>query len=282
MLLFDHAMRRFALPIVCVRFERERGTGMRRRIDWVSFVVIGLVAGFMSGLFGVGGGIIVVPLLIGLAGFDQKRAAGTSLAAIVPTSIAGVVSYALHGDVVWLAGLVLCVGSIAGAQLGSHLLHKLPKKAVQWAFIAFLIAVIVSMFFVIPSRDAEIHLNGFSIVGLIALGLVVGILSGILGIGGGAVIVPMLILVFGASDLVAKGTSLAIMIPTAISGTIGNVRRRNVDLPAAITIGLCACLTTALGAIVAGAIDPVLANILFAVFLAAIAVQLSVRAIRSR
>lgn len=138
------------------------------------------------------------------------------------------------------------------------------------------------MFFVIPSRDADIHLDALSVIGLIVLGLFVGVLSGILGIGGGAVIVPMLILLFGASDLVAKGTSLAVMIPTAISGTIGNARRRNVDLAAAITVGVSACVTTSLGAVLAGAIDPMVGNILFACFLVFIAVQMTVRTIRGR
>ncbi|WP_166982195.1 sulfite exporter TauE/SafE family protein [Paramicrobacterium fandaimingii] len=255
---------------------------MRRRVDWLWFVVIGLIAGFMSGLFGVGGGILIVPLLITLAGFGQKRAAGTSLAAIVPTSLAGVITYAIHGDLALIAAAVLAVGSIIGAQIGSLLLHRLPKNVVQWAFIVFVLIIVVSLFFVVPSREADIHLGALSIIGLLVLGLAVGILSGILGIGGGAVIVPMLILLFGASDLVAKGTSLAVMIPTAISGTIGNSRRRNVDIPAALTIGLCACLTTSLGALVAVAIDPMLGNILFAVFLLIIAIQLSVKAIRSR
>lgn len=255
---------------------------MRRRIDWAWFALIGAIAGFLSGLFGVGGGIIIVPLLITLAKFDPKRAAGTSLAAIVPTAITGVVSYAVHGDVAWVVAVVLCLGSITGAQLGSLLLHRLPKRVVQSVFIVFLLAVIVSMFFVIPSRDAVIELTVPSVIGLIVLGLVVGVLSGILGIGGGAVIVPMLILIFGASDLTAKGTSLAVMIPTAISGTIGNVRRRNVELGAALTVGVCASVTTSLGALLAGAIDPMVGNILFAAFLVVIAIQLSIRALRGR
>lgn len=254
---------------------------MRRRSEWLWFVLIGLTAGFLSGLFGVGGGILMVPLLVALATFDHRKAAGTSLAAIVPISIAGVVSYAVHGDVAWVVALVLCLGSVVGAQLGSHLLHRLPKAAVQWAFIVFVLAIVVSMFFVIPSRDAEIHLGVGPVIGLVVLGLVVGVLSGILGIGGGAVIVPMLILLFGSSDLVAKGTSLAVMIPTALSGTLGNALRRNVDIGAAITVGLSACVTTALGALVSRAIDPMLGNILFAALLVFIAVQMAVRAIRA-
>ena len=252
----------------------------RRSSDWLAFVLIGLAAGFLSGLFGVGGGILIVPALVLAARFDQRLAAGTSLAAIVPTSLVGVVSYAVTGNVDWIVALILAAGAVIGAQIGTLLLATLPKRAVQWGFIVFLMVVIVSLFLVVPSRDAAVDLNPLVIVGLVVMGLVVGVLSGLLGIGGGVVIVPVLILLFGASDLMAKGTSLLVMVPTAISGTFGNARRKNVDLPAAAVIGVSACATTALGALAAAAVTPFVANILFAVFLAAVGVQLVVRALR--
>src|SRR5690606_12152476 len=177
----------------------------------------------------------------------------------------------------WIAAALLAAGAIVGAQLGSHLLDRLPRRALRWAFIAFLVVVIVSLFVVIPSRDATIAITAGTGVGLVALGLLTGVLSGLLGIGGGAVVVPMLILLFGASDLVAKGTSLLMMIPTALSGTIGNMVRKNVDLPAAAVIGVSACTTTALGAIVAGVLTPQAANLLFAAFLVAVVAQLVVK-----
>jgi uncharacterized membrane protein YfcA len=134
---------------------------------------------------------------------------------------------------------------------------------------------------VVPARDAEIDYTVWSSIGLVVLGLVTGILSGLLGIGGGVVVVPLLIVLFGASDLAAKGTSLLMMIPTGISGSIGNLRRGNIDLVAAGVIGLAACTTTALGALIAAIIPPSLGTILFAVFLIAVGIQLTVRAIRS-
>ena len=100
--------------------------------------------------------------------------------------------------------------------------------------------------------------------------------------GGGIIVVPVLVLIFGASDLVAKGTSLLMMIPTAVSGTIGNIRRRNTDLRAAALIGVAACTTTALGAWIATIVDPLVGNILFAAFLTFIAVQMALRAIRAQ
>ncbi|RBY82274.1 sulfite exporter TauE/SafE family protein, partial [Blastococcus sp. TF02A-30] len=118
--------------------------------------------------------------------------------------------------------------------------------------------------------------------GLAALGLVTGVLAGLLGVGGGIIVVPALLLLFGTSDLEAKGTSLLMMIPTAISGTIGNLRRRNVDLVAAALVGGAACTTTALGAWLATLVDPFVGNVLFAAFLVFIAVQMALRAIRGR
>ncbi|KAA9107689.1 sulfite exporter TauE/SafE family protein [Microbacterium rhizomatis] len=243
---------------------------------------IGLAAGLLSGLFGVGGGTVIVPLLVLLLKFDQRLAAGTSLAAIVPTATVGVISYALHGSVAWIPAVILAVGAVIGAQIGTWLLPRISQTALRWGFVAFLAVVIVTLFVVVPSRDATLDLTVLTIIGLIALGLVTGVLAGLLGVGGGVVVVPALMLLFGTSDLIAKGTSLLMMIPTALSGTIGNVRRRNVDLLAAVLVGAAACTTTALGAWIATLVDPLLGNILFAAFLTFIAVQMAIRAVRGR
>jgi len=249
---------------------------------FLTCILVGLIAGLMSGLFGVGGGTVIVPLLVLLLGFDQRRAAGTSLAAIVPTATVGVISYAVHGSVAWIPALILAAGAVVGAQIGTWLLPKLSQVALRWAFVGFLAVVIVSLFVVIPSRDAGLPLTVLSIIGLVVLGVITGILAGLLGVGGGIIVVPALMLLFGTSDLIAKGTSLLMMIPTAISGTVGNLRRSNVDLPAAAAVGLAACTTTALGAWIATLVDPFVGNILFAAFLVFIAVQMGMRAVRSR
>ncbi|MDT3315508.1 sulfite exporter TauE/SafE family protein [Microbacterium sp. KSW4-11] len=242
---------------------------------------IGLLAGLMSGMFGVGGGTVIVPLLLTLLVFDQKRAAGTSLAAIVPTAAVGVVSYAAVGAVAWVPALILAGAAVVGAQIGTWLLARLPQNAIRWGFIAFLVVVIVMLFIVVPSREAELPLTWLTGTGLAVLGVFTGVMAGLLGVGGGVIVVPALMFLFGTSDLVAKGTSLLMMIPTAISGTIGNLRRHNVDLVAAGVIGVAACTTTALGAWLATLVDPFTANVLFAVYLTFIAAQLSIKAVRA-
>lgn len=249
---------------------------------FLTCVGIGLLAGLLSGLFGVGGGTVIVPFLVLFLTFNQRLAAGTSLAAIVPTAAVGVISYALHDSVAWIPGLLLAAGAVVGAQIGTWMLPRLSLTVLRWAFVGFLVAVIVSLFLVIPSREAELLLTWLSGIGLVVLGVVTGVMSGLIGVGGGIVVVPALMLLFGTSDLIAKGTSLLMMIPTAVSGTIGNLRRGNVDLVAAAVVGVAACTTTALGAWVATLVDPFVANVMFAAYLVVIAVQLAVRAIRGR
>ncbi|MFS0895424.1 sulfite exporter TauE/SafE family protein [Microbacterium sp. 179-I 3D3 NHS] len=249
---------------------------------YLTFIGIGLLAGLLSGLFGVGGGTVIVPLLVLLLGFDQRLAAGTSLAAIVPTATVGVISYAVSGSVAWIPALILAAGAVVGAQIGTRLLPRISQTALRWGFVGFLVVVIVSLFLVIPSRDAVFELTWLSGLALLAVGVGTGVLAGLIGVGGGVIVVPVLMLAFGTSDLAAKGTSLLMMIPTAISGTIGNLRHRNVDLRAALAIGLCACTTTALGAWLATIVDPALGNLLFAAYLVVIAVQMALKAIRGR
>lgn len=249
---------------------------------YLMFIIIGLLAGLLSGLFGVGGGTVIVPLLVLLVHFDQRLSAGTSLAAIVPTASVGVISYALHESVAWIPALLLAAGAVLGAQIGTRLLPRISQTALRWGFIGFLVIVIISLFLVFPSRHDSFALDWANGAGLVLLGVFTGVISGLIGVGGGVIVVPALMLTFGMSDLEAKGTSLLTMIPTALSGTVGNLRHRNVDLVAALIVGVAACVTTALGAWVATLLDPVVANLLFAAYLVAIAVQLAIKAVRMR
>lgn len=249
---------------------------------YAAFIGIGLLAGLLSGLFGVGGGTVIVPLLVLLLAFDQRLAAGTSLAAIVPTAAVGVISYAASGSVAWIPALILAAGAVVGAQIGTRLLPRISQTALRWGFVGFLAIVIVSLFLVIPSRDAVFELTWLTGAALVAVGIGTGVLAGLIGVGGGVIVVPVLMLAFGTSDLVAKGTSLLMMIPTALSGTVGNLRNRNVDLLAALLIGVSACTTTALGAWLATIVDPTVGNLLFAAYLVVIAVQMGIKAVRGR
>jgi uncharacterized protein len=112
----------------------------------VRLVLIGLVAGFFSALFGVGGGIVIVPLLLLVFAFEARVATATSLAAIGVTAVSGVVAYAFHGDIrVGYAALVglPAAASVAGA---TALQQRLKTRTVELAFAVFLVAVAVWLF----------------------------------------------------------------------------------------------------------------------------------------
>ncbi|KRC61006.1 hypothetical protein ASE14_08630 [Agromyces sp. Root81] len=252
-----------------------------RRASWLRLALIGAVGGLLSGAFGVGGGILMVPLFVTFAGMDQRRASATSLAAIVPTAIVGSIVYFANGEVALIPALFVAAGGIIGSWIGARLLRRLPLGWLRWMFIALLVAVAIRMLLVVPERAvAGVELDALTIIGMVALGLVIGVASGLFGIGGGLVMVPAFILFFGMSDLVAKGTSLAVMIPTAISGTVTNARGGVVDLRAGIIAGIAATVASFGGVAIAHLMSPEWSNWLFAALVVIAAVQLSVRAIR--
>jgi hypothetical protein len=225
----------------------------------------------------------MVPLLIMLAGMDQRRASATSLAAIVPAAVAGSAAYFASGEIDLLAGLLVAIGGILGAWIGTWLLRTLSLGWLRWLFIALLIAVAVRMVLFVPVRaDGIIDLDIVSTLGLLGLGIVIGIASGLFGIGGGVIMVPAFIALFGMSDLVAKGTSLAAMIPTAMSGTVMNARAGIVDLRVALVVGLAATVASFGGVAIAFLLSPEWSAWLFAALMVIAAVQLTVRAIRLR
>ncbi len=245
-------------------------------------LLVGVLGGFFSGALGVGGGIIMVPLLLTLLRLDQRRAAATSLAAIVLSSISGAATYAVAGHTDVVAGLLLGAGGVVGSLIGTRLLKVLPIAILRWGFIALLVVIAVRMFLVVPDRAADIEFSVAIGIGLVVAGLVMGILAGMFGIGGGVLIVPILIAIFGVSDLVAKGTSLLAMIPISITGSIANIRNRLLQPLDGLVIGVAALLASFGGAAVAFIMPPWLSSLIFGLFVTATAIQLTYRAIKQR
>ncbi|WP_233188183.1 sulfite exporter TauE/SafE family protein [Actinomyces qiguomingii] len=234
---------------------------------WPAIIAIGLGAGFLAGLFGVGGGLVLVPALVAFAGMDQRRASATSLIAIVPTSIVGAVSYAVQGQVSPVAAVLLMTGSLTGAQIGVRLLHTLPGRVLPWFFVGFVLLVIVSQQIMTPVRDAELTLTLISGAALVGVGMAAGVMSGLVGVGGGAVIVPGTQLALGIGDLLARGTSLVVILPTALSGSITNLRHGVADIRVGVAVGIASATASPLGSVTAGAVSPRTGSVLFNLFL---------------
>lgn len=250
------------------------------RAHWLVFAVIGLIGGLLFGTLGAGGGVIMVPLLLMVARLDHRQAVATSLFAVIPTAIAGSASYLAAGHLDLLAAVLIGAGGIGGSLLGAKLLRVIPLVWLRWLFIALLVGFLFRLIFTSPDRGAHLDLDIGLAIGLVLLGFVTGIASGLFGIGGGVILVPVLIGVLGAGDLVAKGTSLLAMIPTSTAGTVANLRAGLVTARDGIAIGAGAALGAVAGSLVAFVIPPRLSVILFAALLLIVTVQLVIRAVR--
>ena len=224
----------------------------------------------------------MVPLLTTFAKLNQRVASATSLAAIVPTSIVGSFAYLASGEVDLVAAAVVSVGAIVGALIGSVLLKRIPLTLLRWLFIAFILLVAVRLFFITPQRGETIDLNLAIAVQYVILGLAMGILSALFGIGGGIIAVPAFISVFAISDLVAKGTSLAVMIPTSTVGTVSNWRAGSVDVRAGLVLGVAATVASIPGAALALILPARLSTILFGALLILVAAQMTFKALNAR
>ena len=248
--------------------------GKRARPPWL-LLVVGLAAGFIAGLFGVGGGIFIAPGLMLLGGFPQRAAHGTSLATSALFAAAGVVAYALNDAVDVFAALLIFAGSGLGVLAGVELLNRVRVRTLQVAFVLLLAVTAGRMLAGTPEAAGELSLTVAAAFALAGCGVLVGLVAGLMGVGGGVIVVPALVLLFELGDVTAKGTSLLVVLPTAIVGTLRNLRHDNVDLRGALLIGTGGMLSAFGGGLLAGVIAPEVSAWLFAGLLMIIALRLA-------
>lgn len=238
---------------------------------------LGVVVGIMSGLFGIGGGALAVPGMLWL-GLTQHSAHATSLAAIVLTAAAAAVPFTLDGAVHPLATVILLAGSMVGVSLGAGLMHRVPERRLRIVFVAFLVVVALRM---LAGIDVAVEghvppLDAARLVALSAVGLATGLASSVLGVGGGLVLVPALVVGFGFSQHAAEGTSLAVIVPTALLGAARHTRRGYTHWRIGLTVGLGGIAGGVGGAMLALALEGLLLQRLFAAFLIVMAIRLAI------
>jgi uncharacterized membrane protein YfcA len=261
----------------CPSTVAAMGTGAaditgRRRVALAA--AVGLVAGFLSGMFGVGGGILIVPALVLALGFEQRLAHGTSLAAVLPIATSGLVAFAVEDKVDWRVGAVLALGAIVGAVVGTYALHLLPHRTLTIAFAVLLIATAVRLLIDHSEAAGREPLSVAGVIALVGVGVIAGALAGLLGVGGGIVLVPAMVVLFGIPGAVAKGTSLLVIIPTSVMGTLRNRKRDNADLRAAAAVGLAGVASGFPAGLIAAHLDETVSNVLFAILLLIVTARL--------
>jgi len=209
---------------------------------------LGWAIGVLTGLFGVGGGFLITPVLIVAFGIDESLAVGSSLSLIIGTGAAGLARHARLGNVEPKSMLVLGGGAVAGAVLGTELHVYLRASLGLAGPVGFPVAMrglyvvllVVTGWLVLrgsaerggrrsllqrlplpPRVDLpRASLTGVSLFGMSLVGVFVGVVSGLLGVGGGVLFMPILLLVVGLSAHQAVGTSLGVVLFASVAGTI--------------------------------------------------------------
>src|SRR5437899_1627237 len=239
-------------------------------------LAIGLLTGLAGGLLGVGGGFVMVPAMVYLLKTPQREANGTSLAVIVPVAIVGATILGRGHQVDVEVGIVLAIGSVGGAVLGARLTRRVSDIGLRRAF--GIVAVVAGLVMIADSAlrsfGGHVQLAGLSPTGMslwvmaFLVGVVAGVLSGLLGIGGGAVMVPAMTLLMGLSQHLAQGTSLLVIIPTAIAGSSTHFRMGNIRLETAAWLSAGGVVGAVAGASLALASPDELLRLLFGCYLA--------------
>lgn len=259
-------------------------------MGWVAaYLTLGAIAGFMAGLFGVGGGLVLVPALLLL--FDAQHfptehvmhlALGTSMATILFTSLASMRRHHQHGAVDWRVVQTITPGILLGTALGALLAAAIPTRPLGIFFALFVyFAAVQFMFGVRPRATRELP----GIAGMTLAGTFTGTISSLVSIGGGTVVVPFLVWC-NVPLRHAIGTSAAIGFPVAFGGTIGYIATGMgistlppqtlgyVYLPALLWVALASVITAPLGAKATHHMKIGILRQVFAVLLIALATRL--------
>ena len=194
-------------------------------------LVIGLGVGLVVGLMGVGGGIVLVPALVYLLGFGQHLAQGTSVFLLLgPTGLGALQSYWKKGHVDLHAGLICAGGFFVGGYFGSLAALRIPPRDLEMIFGVFLMGSAMLLLRHREAQPAQPGAQGAAVqeeittkhararwIGIFAVACGVGVMGGLLGVGGGILLVPLLILLFRFDQHRAQGTSLVtLVLPTGL------------------------------------------------------------------
>jgi uncharacterized membrane protein YfcA len=242
---------------------------------------IGLAAGLFGAILGVGGGIVVVPLLVWLFAYDQRRAAATSMGAIAITATVGAASYAVQGHLHPAEAAIVGVPAAVGVIGGTALQQRVPLRTLQLAFAALLALVGIRLlapdalpFHAVGHRDAWVYAVA------LAVGLVGGVLAGLFGVGGGLLFVPTFVLLLGLVQIDAGATSLLAMLPASYLGAWRQWRYGNLELRASLAIGIASIAGVEGGIAIAERLPESTLRTIFGAFLLLSAAQIVWRARR--
>lgn len=244
-------------------------------IEWLMYIGLGAALGTMGGLFGIGGGLIAIPALGVLFGLDQQLAQGTALVMVVPNVLLALWRYHQRNRIELRHALPLSLCSFLFAWLGSIWAVGIDAHSMRLGFVGFLVALaawnVLRMFLKVAPPSTELR---YPWPWLAVLGSFAGTMGGLFGVGGAVVATPILTSVFGTTQVVAQGLSLALAAPSTLVTLVTYGVHHSVDWHVGIPLAIGGLLSISWGVKLAHALPEKVLRGMFCVFLVVCAVML--------
>ena len=237
-------------------------------VGFVSNVVLGLALGALGGLFGIGGGLIAIPVLGVLFDLDQQVAQGTALVMVVPNVLLAIWRYHQRNRIDLRHAAALGITSFCFAIAGAAVAVSLDAEHMRLAFVGFLVALAVHTlsraFFRPPAGGTELR-HPWPWLGVLGAGA--GGLGGLFGVGGAVLATPILTAIFGTSQVVAQGLSLSLAAPSTTVTLVTYATHGQVDWMVGLPLAIGGLMSISLGVKLAHALPERMLRLLFSGFL---------------
>jgi uncharacterized membrane protein YfcA len=252
----------------------------------IALVSLGIVAGILSGLFGIGGGIVMVPVLISFFGMELLDANAISLAAmLLPVGIMGVITYYKAGLINVKHSLIIAIGLLCGSFVGGKIAVSIDESLLAKLYAVYLLYAAGNYLFTKSPKTTLQTTNAisysekeFPVWSFIALGFFAGITAGMFGKGGGLIIVPLLVGFFQYNPKAATATSLAaLQLPVGLPGVVIYAHDGHLNLAYAAFVAIGIVGGTFLGSKFALKLPVLFFKRMYAVFLCAVAIYMVVK-----
>jgi uncharacterized protein len=227
----------------------------------VILAALALIIGILLGLLGGGGSILTVPVLVYLAHLPTKSAIVTSLLVVCITSLIAVISHAKAGRVCWKTGITFGLAGMGGAFLGGRIAGYIPDPILLVLFASVMLAASLAMLRnkkeqePVRAAGAKLCPQNLPVAAILFDGLLVGLITGLVGVGGGFLLVPALNYLAGLPMRAAIGTSLFIIVIQSIAALAGYANHFEINVTLTVMFTLCAITGSFIGAKISGKIS---------------------------
>lgn len=241
-------------------------------------ILIGVIAGILGGLLGVGAGVLMVPAMMLLLHLTRRQVHGISLAVILLIALSGAFTYKANHSLLLAPAIWMTIGVLLGTIRGTRISQKMPRKQIR-LFAGVLLILVAPLMICLGLQVFHlyvIHGTG-SLWILLLLGLLTGFLSGFIGIGGGILVVPALVLLLHMNQLAAQGISLIVITPAAVSGALIYTKNRDLDYYLTLIMGAAGAITAYFAANWAHTLPIPTIQLIFGIFLALMGISIILR-----